>query len=68
MGTWGHEDMGKTPLSLSIHLPYVPSPYVPSPYVPMSLCPYALKEMPQPQVLFAFGLLNTNPLLIRLVS
>ena len=29
---------------------------------------YAPKELPQPQVLFAFGLLNTKPLLIRLVS
>jgi len=29
---------------------------------------YALKESPQPQVLFAFGLLNRNPRLIRLVS
>ena len=26
------------------------------------------KELPQPQVVFAFGLLNTNPLLIKLVS
>ena len=29
---------------------------------------YAPKELPQPQVDFAFGLLKTNPLLIRLVS
>ena len=29
---------------------------------------YAPKELPQPQVAFAFGLLKTNPLLIRLVS
>src|SRR5262245_36104038 len=29
---------------------------------------YAPNELPQPQVLFAFGLLNTKPLLMRLVS
>jgi hypothetical protein len=29
---------------------------------------YAPNELPQPQVDFAFGLLKTNPLLIRLVS
>jgi hypothetical protein len=29
---------------------------------------YAPKELPQPQVDFAFGLLNTKPLLIKLVS
>jgi len=29
---------------------------------------YAPKELPQPQVDFAFGLLNTNPFDIRFVS
>ena len=29
---------------------------------------YAPKELPQPQVVFAFGLLNTKPLLIKFVS
>ena len=29
---------------------------------------YAPNELPQPQVPFAFGLLNTKPLLMRLVS
>lgn len=29
---------------------------------------YAPNELPQPQVVFAFGLLNTKPLLNRLVS
>jgi hypothetical protein len=57
-------------LLLSIRLPLLCANVLmrPCAYAPLRLCAYALKEMPQPQVLFAFGLLNTNPLLIRFVS